>query len=76
MELLRGGQPPSVCWDHLAFLLLVHELDSCQRAAGGAEGFESEHGTNDLFHCTMILFHQVVEPVGWVEVRNPATAVL
>jgi hypothetical protein len=24
----------------------------------------------------MILFHQVVEPVGWVEVRNPATAVL
>ena len=38
------------------FLEHVHVLDCCQREAGGLEGFESEHGVDDPFHCTMILF--------------------
>src|SRR6266446_2908399 len=45
----------------LFFLDHVHEFDTDQGSLCSVKGLEPQHRTRDPLHCTMVLFHAIVE---------------
>ena len=76
IELLCGGQLLSAGCDHLALLKHVHEFDSRQRAPSAPEGLESEHGTDNALHRTMVLLHYVIQILVLTDLNRRASLLL
>jgi len=39
----------------------VHDFHPCNRTPGRPKGFEAEHGVQEAFHASVILFQEVVK---------------
>src|SRR5438128_2956562 len=61
VELFGRSEPLLSLRDHqLPFLDHVHEFDTNQRVLSCHKRLESEHGTRDPLHASMVLFHNII----------------
>ncbi len=45
----------------MPFVNGAHDLNASQGTTGGPKGLKAQHRSDQLFHCSMILFHRIVQ---------------
>jgi hypothetical protein len=52
------------CFNQLSLTNGMHNFNAGDRTARSPKGLEPEHRTDDAFHCSMVLFNEVVKVLG------------